>query len=828
VIRIARVLAFADRRARPVLVTTAILSLVAALICTQITFDTDILNLLPGNSPSLREFKGYLRHFSGADQLYIVFEVGDDARVDDVSDVIERYVDRLHESDEIARVDAGLFDAEKDWSYLRDRTFMLLGPAATRQALQRFEPEGMRAGLARSRDMLETPAPAIRRLVQSDPLGLLGLLREHFAANRALAGFTGGEDGYISMDRRSRLIVVTPTGPPFDNAFCRRLFARLESIESEVTQNATGKTGGDSRLKISYAGGHRIAFETESILKQEASLNTITSMLAILLFLVAIFRSPWLFLVGAIPMAVATLSAVAISGLIHERLSAATTGTAALLFGLGIDGLVLMYARYLEQIESGSDPQSAIRHLDGAASSMLLGFLTTAATFFGLTWIDLPALQQLGRLVGIGMLLGGPLTMLLVPAMLPKRARPSRALSLTRLPPLVRRSRLAILFLAAVLTVIAIPLLPKLDLDLRVQRLQPATPAVQLQADLPKRFGVDREVGIAVADGVDLEALLIADRALTDRLKTTDALAMSGPSQLLPPAQEQIETGRVLKALAANVPALQQQLRAAAAEAGFRAGAIDQFIAVMPQLLDPDQRVTYEGYAQHGLKDLIARFVAPDGRRIATAAYIEIPSPADLARIEGVVAAAGSAVTLTGIPIVNAVLADQFRRQFVLGLAAGTVMVFALVFVSFRRFDLTLIAVSPTLLGLIWAGALLAQFGPSLDLFSVFAVLMLIGVGVDYGIHLVHRTAHDPNELDTALARVAPANLVAAGIAMLGCGSLVTSSYPPLRTLGLVTLLGLGTCLLSAIFVLPALLMGVRRSDGTIPPSAAHVASERH
>ena len=238
-----------------------------------------------------------------------------------------------------------MFDADKDWSYLRDRTFMLIGPNATREALGRFESAGMRAALSRSRDLLATPSPEIRRLVQSDPLGLLSLLRDHFASNRALVGLTSGQDGYLSSDGRSRLVIATPTRPPFDSAFCRRLFERLATIEAEVGREASaGQASGDApALRVSYAGGHRIAFETEGLLKQEATLNSVTSVLAILLFLLAIFRSPWLFLVGAIPMTVATVGAVAISGLFQGQLSAAATGTSALLFGLGIDGLVLMY-----------------------------------------------------------------------------------------------------------------------------------------------------------------------------------------------------------------------------------------------------------------------------------------------------------------------------------------------------------------------------------------------------------------------------------------------------------------------------------------------------
>src|SRR5213079_6684 len=43
------------------------------------------------------------------------------------------------------------------------------------------------------------------------------------------------------------------------------------------------------------------------------------------------------------------------------------------------------------------------RAVGGPSSSMLLGMWTTAATFYGLVFVDFPSLQQLGRLLGHSM-----------------------------------------------------------------------------------------------------------------------------------------------------------------------------------------------------------------------------------------------------------------------------------------------------------------------------------------------------------------------------------------------------------------------------------------
>ena len=320
---------------------------------------------------------------------------------------------------------------DKDWTYLQERTFALIGPSATRDALDRFSEPGMRDGVAPGRATCwARPRRKSGSSCSRIRSGLLALVRDHFRRRSVVRGHRRQPAG-IPLGRRPQ-----PAGHR-DAVADRRSTASSAGvcsigwrpIEAEARPGcrerrpSAGAAGADRvRRRPPDRGRDRVDHQARGDAQQRDSVS------AILLLLLVVFRSAWLFLVGAIPMAVATLGSIAINGLLRDQLSAAATGTSALLFGLGIDGLVLMYARYLEEIEGGVAAPAAIARLGGAGTSMLLGCLTTAATFFGLTWIDLPGLQELGRLVGVGMLLGGPLTLLLVAALLPARVKRPRGL----------------------------------------------------------------------------------------------------------------------------------------------------------------------------------------------------------------------------------------------------------------------------------------------------------------------------------------------------------------------------------------------------------------
>ena len=85
--------------------------------------------------------------------------------------------------------------------------------------------------------------------------------------------------------------------------------------------------------------------------------------------------------------------------------------------------------------------------------------------------------------------------------------------------------------------------------------------------------------------------------------------------------------------------------------------------------------------------------------------------------------------------------------------------------------------------------------------------MTFVGIGVDYGIHLVHRY-REHGDAARAIEELAPVILVAAAITLLGYGTLVTSTYPPLRSIGLVSIVAVVTLAIASVVVLPAFLAG--------------------
>ncbi|MEK7865506.1 MAG: MMPL family transporter, partial [Planctomycetota bacterium] len=184
---------------------------------------------------------------------------------------------------------------------------------------------------------------------------------------------------------------------------------------------------------------------------------------------------------------------------------------------------------------------------------------------------------------------------------------------------------------------------------------------------------------------------------------------------------------------------------------------------------------------------------------------------------------------VTGEPVLEAEEMDasvtDFGRSTVVTFAAVALMLL----VSFRRFVRPLLALGPLLLAIVWTlGATALVLGKMNLLAMVFAII-LIAMGIDYGIILV---AHYERGLRSGLASVPALEgaFKSAGTGLLaGCLASVAvflsaafTQYRGFAELGIISAMGLSLCLLAMTTTLPALLVLVdrrRRPEAVAEPS---------
>ena len=211
----------------------------------RLTFDPDVLSLLPHDGRVIPAFREYLAHVGSLDQMYVQLHGargvlgrrlrGRDRRMDGGACGARP---RSH------GVDTGVPDQSRDIQWLADRRLLLLRDGMLDEALRRLEPEAFSARWRTVGRLLSVPSPEVAETVRHDPAGLFAPGARHARRARRRASTSASLPAAISSkDNRSRLVIARPLQPPFDAAFSRALDTRLRAHHRRTSRASTLPSG---------------------------------------------------------------------------------------------------------------------------------------------------------------------------------------------------------------------------------------------------------------------------------------------------------------------------------------------------------------------------------------------------------------------------------------------------------------------------------------------------------------------------------------------------------------------------------------------------------
>lgn len=135
------------------------------------------------------------------------------------------------------------------------------------------------------------------------------------------------------------------------------------------------------------------------------------------------------------------------------------------------------------------------------------------------------------------------------------------------------------------------------------------------------------------------------------------------------------------------------------------------------------------------------------------------------------------------------------------------VVVFLFLWFDFKSLRKALTAMVPLFVGVIWMIGTMGIFGIQITLLNIMAIPLIIGIGIDDGVHLLHRyNIEGEDNTRKVYSSTGKAVIITSLTTMLSFGSLVFATYRGFGSMGLALFIGVGMCLLASILVLPAIL----------------------
>lgn len=835
----------------PLLIAAFLLLAALALLVTgqRLAINTDTADMISAELPFRAAYERYREAFPAhVDMLAVVIDAPTPegatlaarqlaARLTDRPDLYQEVF--LAGDGEWFERNALLWAGPEELAALADRLVEvqpLLGLLAADPTLRGFALTLDRAlaGLAEDSDELGRLLVALDAVIEAELAGRPGRLSWQEL-------LLGGAEG---MEQRRRYLFVKPAldfGQLFPAEpgilFLRQSVAELDLVRTAgVTVRVTGDAAlGYEELESASRGAGRAGI---------AALIMVTGVLWLAL------RSSALVLATLVTLLTGLAMTAGFATLAIGQLNLISIAFAVLYIGLAVDYGIHLSLRYRELLAHDPDRRRALHGaVNDMAGSLALCAVSTAAGFYAFLPTAFDGVSELGLIAGTGMFINLVLSLFLLPSLLlllpappPQRPLPPGSL-FHRLRELPVRHAAAVRGLALGVAGAGLLLLPQLSFDRNPLNLRdPDSESVAtLQALLQESPTPPFNITITVA-GADAAAGLAAQlRALPevrDAVTLADILPQPEPAHLAQLEELDILLGGTLglaptppASAASTIAALAALDRRLATQPGTRAVRLGELLATLEALPEAGREALLGrleerllGWLPMNLDQLAralegpahadepppaalrARWENAEGlQRIAVYAREDINDNAALRRfVEAVQAIAPEA---TDEPVLSLRAGDAvvaaFSQAFALALALITLILLAL----FRDLRPVLLIVAPLLLAALATAAFMALAGVPFNFANVIALPLLLGIGVDSGIHMVARARRDPALRQRPLASSTARAVLYSGLTTVcSFGNLLWSSHPGTASMGLV--LGVGTALTLAamLVVLPALL----------------------
>ena len=536
---------------------------------------------------------------------------------------------------------------------------------------------------------------------------------------------------------------------------------------------------------------------------------------------------------------------------------------AVLYVGLGVDFAIHLCLRYRELAGERSKEaalHTAVRHV---GVSLALCALTTAIGFLAFLPTSYRGVAELGLISGAGILIGFVVSLTLLPALLrilPAPRAPQRP-AMVRTATAGTKRRGWVLVTAALGGLAAMAALPYAEFDHNPLHLNdPDAESVTTLSDLDRSESIytiaaiarDRDGAVALATRLErlptvdtvVSAADLIPQAQDEKLRLIDELSLTLGDVLDPAAPTPVTPIAVGRALAKLEHALLDASPTGALAASYRelavtlsklrasldalpvAAATTHIVNLEYQLMHhfPDQLARLRSGLEAGPvteavlpAELLRRWVSPDGRyRLEIQPVERLTSNAALASfVEDVRAVAGPDVT--GTPVTNIEAGRAVTTAFYEAFGAAGVLITLLLFWILRRIREVAMVLAPLLLAGLLTTAFNVIFGLQFNFANIIALPLLMGIGVDSALHILHRyktTAQDDVPLmATSSAR---AVLFSALTSAASFGNLAVSAHAGTASMGIMLTVGLTMTLLCTLVVLPALLQRYVEPSGSL------------
>ena len=767
------------------LLAAAVVAVVAAFGASRLKLDPDLSELLPPWYESVRNVESLRARFGGVGNVVVLVRGGTPEARHAFADAVVPELERLPTVHYV--------DAHRPTEFFEKRALYFVDKADLETVRDRLDAR-LKHEVARAQlDLDDEPPP---------PVDLHEIRGKYEARLRETAGASTAKGSYYENGSELALF-AHPTDLASNLEFSRKVVADVEGVVERV---APAKFG--HGLEVELAGRYKKRVDLEGVLVRDLAFTGSLAFGLVLLYVAFHFRRLSAVLLVMAPLLLGLELVYGLAGFGFGTLNVLTAFVGAILLGIGIDNGIHMLGRYDEARRDGAEPEAAVAvALADAGRVSVAAALTTASAFGCLALSDFRAFREFGLLTAGGMMLLLASYVTVLPALLglftrylPRAsAQAPHDLHLPFVPSMMRAAP----WLTGVLVVVIVALsarAPAVHFDADFAALDRANlPSFLRDAEVNQLLGRSQTPLVVLAEN-DAQAEAAAD-SLRKRMASLGSRATIGQvatlSELVPPDQAEKrpilrEIEKILGRFSFDRLSPEERRDAERLESMARA----------------------EPFAQKDLPEsVLAPFEARDGSgpghfvlAFPTVSMSNGPAVRELARqLKELEIGEKTRISVAGEPMVMADILETVERDAPRILAVTLLLVAFTLRLTAGSWTAALLAALPAVLTAAASAGLLSLLRIDLNYLNMIVIPILLGIGVDDGMHIVTRVA-EGEPLETVWRHTGWNIFGAILTDIFGFGALAFAAHPGLASFGKVALVGLTMNLVICVLLLPAFL----------------------
>ncbi|HTN08451.1 1-acyl-sn-glycerol-3-phosphate acyltransferase [Agriterribacter sp.] len=776
----------------------------SAFFAAQLRFEEDIAKILPRDE-KVEKLNHVFRHSKFMDKLVVMISFKDTAIAEpdslvafgddftaQVQEKLSPYISKISYKvdDEVTMAMFDVINAHLP-VYLTENDYhaidSLIAPDAVKQTLER------------NIQILSSPAGlAFKNMISNDPVGISFIALKKLQQLQYDENFELYDNAVITKDHKTLLFFITPAYPP-NNTGKNALF--LEGLDSLVIAQTTS---GFPQITASYFGATAVSAGNAAQLEKDTLFTQTATIIFLIVFIGLYFKRVTAPVLIMIPVVFGALFALMAVYFIRGSISVIAIGTGSVILGIAVNYSLHVFNHYRHT----GDMRKVISDL---SFPLTLGGVTTIGGFFCLNFAASDMLKDLGLFAGFSLIGASLCSLIFLPHFLSAQKKQEAVVArrhswIDRIAALRPDHNRYIIIGIVVLTLIFSYTSGRVGFETELNNMNFMPDELKkAEAKLNSINEAALQSVYLVAEGKTLDEALVLNEKLTKEIeafKAKDIISTySGVSSLL--ISDTLQRQRIARWNTYWTPEKKQQLLSVmqqeGAALGYSATAFNRFALLLNKSFDAVESAAVTTVR----KTLLDDYITEEPGKATVVNLLKVPAQSKAAVYNAFENQPGATILdkqyLTG-KFVELINADFTNIALITSL-----LVFFVLLITYGRIELALMAFLPMLVSWIWILGIMGIAGIKFNIINIIVSTLIFGLGDDYSIFIMDGLLQEYKTGKKNLSSFKSSILLSAITATVGLGVLLFAKHPALRSIAMISVIGILCVALVAQVCIPFL-----------------------